>query len=237
MRALILISGIFFLINAVMYLLPTDIETSNLKYASDPEINQSDIRFLRKEQDALSSGKFGQLSGAQADTVGSSQSTSSDQAAACFRIGPFLRETRVKTASKHIEDLAIDYQLIVRQPNNVKASRVFVGPFEGASEAVVARKKLTDGGINDHFHRRESDESYIVSLGIYSKKESAVNQQSKFREKNIAAKVREEQTRLPKSFWIELSASTEKEKLESLSDVQWGESSVSAGMHKCKART
>ena len=228
MRVLILISAIFLLGNIVLYLLPTDIETSNLSYASDPEVNLEDIRFLKSEQSVLESP----LTEGQGDE--SAINVSVTNAALCFRIGPFLRETRVTTAKGRLAGESIDYELIERDSAEVVASRVYVGPFDGASEAVAAREKLTESGVNDHFHRRESDGTYIVSLGIYSKPVSAGVQQSKFREKNIAAQVREEKTLLPKNYWLELEQSTSKEKIDSLDEVDWGESSVSAGMQKCQ---
>jgi len=244
MRVLILISGVFLLVNIVVFLLPTNIETSNLKYASDPEVNQADIRFLVEEQNSQNSEKtvgFSGLTEKHPDyTKGYKAGLSSrgeNSVNYCFRIGPFLRETRIKSASKRLDDLYVKYDLIERQSTKVNASRVYVGPFVGASEAVAARKKLTEEGISDHFHRREGDGSYIVSLGIYSKNDSAKKQQNKFRAKNIAARVREEKTRLPKNYWIELSRLTKEEKLKSLAGIEWGESSVSAGMHACKVRT
>ena len=229
MRVLILISAVFLLANIVLYLLPTDIETSNLSYASDPEINQSDILFIEKEK-PINPIVLSASSGSGFESPNAGQSVNN----ACFRIGPFLRETRVNIAGKRLEDLSVEYELIERQSTKVTASRVYVGPFEGASEAVVAREKLTESGINDHFHRREPDGTYIVSLGIYSKSDSAEIQQIKFREKNIAARVREEKTQLPKNYWIELPKSVSQSSIESLAGVDWGESSVSAGMHKCK---
>ena len=228
MRVLILISAIFLLGNIVLYLLPTDIETSNLSYASDPEVNLDDIRFFKSEQSVLESP----LAEGQGDGAAINVSTTS--AALCFRIGPFLRETRVTTAKGRLAGESIGYELIERGSVEVIASRVYVGPFDGASEAVAAREKLTESGVNDHFHRRESDGTYIVSLGIYSKPVSAEVQQSKFREKNIAAQVREEKTLLPKNYWLELEQSTSKEKIDSLDEVDWGESSVSAGMQECQ---
>jgi len=236
MRAIILISAVFLLGNIVLYLLPTDIETSNLRYASDPEINYQDVNFLLVERtttteavDPTSSSK----SPGQQGTEGGSLAATGN-ANQCLRIGPFLRETRVSVASKYLIDLSISYDLIERQPTKVVASRVFVGPFAGASEAVAARKKLTESGINDHFHRREADGTYIVSLGIYSKSASASALQLEFREKNIAARVREENTQLPKNYWIELVESTSKEQIDSLGGIDWGESSVSTGMQRCQ---
>ena len=238
MRLLILISAIFFLGNIVLYLLPTNIETSNLRYASDPEINYENISFLLEDRTVAEPVNFASSSNLpeqQAQDKKNEPVGSAVNINACFRIGPFLRETRVNAASKHLLDLSIPYDLIERLPTKVVASRVYVGPFAGASEAVAARRKLTESGINDHFHRRETDGTYIVSLGIYSKPKSAAAQQSKFREKNIAALIREEKTQLPKNYWLELVPSTPEYKIASLSGIDWGESSVSTGMQRCQS--
>ena len=236
MRVLILFSAIFLLGNIVLYLLPTDIETSNLRYASDPEINDENIRFLLGERTAAEPVNL--ASSSNSSSQQNQEDGSVDSAGnvnACFRIGPFLRETRVNTATKYLLDLSIPYDLIERQPTKVIASRVYVGPFAGASEAFAARKKLTESGINDHFHKREADGSYIVSLGIYSKPASASAQQLKFREKNIAALIREENTQLPKNYWLELVSTTPEYKIASLNGVDWGESSVSTGKQRCRS--
>ena len=238
MRVIILISAFFLLGNVVLYLLPTDIETSNLRYASDPEINYEEIRFLLDEQAVTELANFPNSSDSpEQQGQGDGSVATLNSANQCFRIGPFLRETRVNAASKHLLDLSIPYDLIERQPTKVIASRVFVGPFAGASEAVAARKKLTQSGVNDHFHRREADGTYIVSLGIYSKSVSASALQLKFREKNIAAHIREENTQLPKNYWLELASSASEIQVASLVGIDWGESSVSAGMQQCQTST
>lgn len=244
MRVLILISGVFFLANIVLYLLPTDIETSNLKYASDPEVNQSKILFLVEQKvkaEPLDIESLPDLSDSKEPdyTKGyiAGSATKKTNTSVCYRVGPFLRETRLKTAGKQLDEMFVDHSLIERQPISVSATRVYVGPFAGASEAVAARKQLTKDGINDHFHRRENDGTYVVSLGIYSKKDSAVNQREKFRARNIAAQTRDEQTRLPKNYWLELSTFTDPEKIQSLSTISWGESSVSVGRHPCQSKT
>lgn len=247
MRILILMSGVFLLANIVLYLLPTDIETSNLKYASDPEINQTEIRFLVEEREKkvapLDIANLPDLSSpetpgyAKGYTASSDKSSQKTNTPICYRVGPFLRETRVKAAGKQLDEKSLDHSLVERQPVSVSATRVYVGPFTGASEAVAARKQLTKDGIDDHFHRREKDGSYIVSLGIYSKKDSAVNQQEKFRTQNIAAQTRDEKTRLPKNYWLELSTLIDSKNIESLSSISWGESSVSVGKHPCQTKT
>ncbi|MGH1429005.1 MAG: SPOR domain-containing protein [Arenicella sp.] len=234
MRVLILISGVFLLVNIVLYLLPTDIETSNLKYASDPEINQEDIRFLIEDQVAIEALNIAAIVEGSASDSSSAASQAISSIPVCYRIGPFLRETRMTSAGKQLSDLKVDFSLVERQPVSVSATRVFVGSFASASEAVAARQQLSKDGINDHFHRREPDGSYIVSLGIYSKKSSAEGLQKKFRDQNIAAKMRDEETRLPKNYWLELPSSINQDDIQSLLGISWGESSVTLGKHACQ---
>lgn len=242
MRVLILISGVFFLINLMLFLLPTDIETSNLKYASQPEVNQDAIQILLKDKPTLGDIDVTSLPNiSESDSTANSKykinpSGSISAVPACYRIGPFLRESRVQSASKQIKDLLISYDVVERQSTSVDASRVYVGPFMGVSEAVAARKQLSEEGFDDHFHRKDSNGEFIVSLGIYSKHESALSQQVKFRDRNIAARIRKEKTRLPKNYWIELSPMTRESKLKLLTNIEWGERSVSAGMHPCQAK-
>jgi len=245
MRILIFISIAFVLLNVLVYLLPTDVQTSNAKYASEPEINSVDIRFLIEDaaaQESIdvaslptfdSSGSPEPVAESQVDS-NSSESSAGDKNETCYRIGPFLRESRVDAVGSQLKDLVIAFSLVERQPVNVLANRVYVGPFSDASQAVAARRQLSTDGINDHFHRKENDGSYIVSLGIYSKKDSAEQQQEQFRQQNIAALIREEETELPKNYWLELSKFTSTTKIESIAGISWGESSVSLGRHPCQ---
>lgn len=150
----------------------------------------------------------------------------------CYRIGPFLREARMNASGKQLID--IQYKVIEREAMEVLATRVYVGSFDKLSLALQARQELTSKGVNDHFHRRGSDDHYIVSLGIYSKAESALRQQDKFKSLGIKAKIRTEKTRLPKNYWLELPGNITQKQIDSLSVISWGESSVSLGKHTCQ---
>ena len=229
MRVLIFISIALLLLNVVLFLLPTDVETSNAKYASQSELNSEEIRLI---ESATAEENF------NVDEIpnisGSNVGLSVDAKDVCYRIGPFLRENRVEAVGQELKDLFVGYSLIQRESASVQATRVYVGTFDDASAALAARRQLTNDGVNDHFHREEEDGSYIVSLGIYSKSESAEQQQAKFREQNIAALLRQEETLLPTNYWLELSRFTSPRKIESVAQISWGESSVSLGKHPCQ---
>ena len=299
MRFLILVSAFFILANAVLFLLPTDVETSNLKYESSPELNESEIRFLARESslsesleinfdvqdDSEKEGDLVSSTNKQSESVSDDmqipvaqepkqenvaqtqriqdqsdaslvnpsdekQSTddSEEQQASvneqivtnvpiiseCYRIGPFLREARMKASSNQI--VSIEFKIIEREATEVFATRVYIGPFEEQSEALKTRKELTNSGVNDHFHRREQNGSYIVSLGIYSNNASAIRQKAKFQSLDFAAETRNEKTRLPKNYWIELPGNITQENIDSLRTISWGESSVSLGKHPCQTQ-
>jgi hypothetical protein len=151
----------------------------------------------------------------------------------CYRIGPFLREARMRASGNQLVD--IKYKVIEREATEVFATRVYVGPFNGLALALQARKDLTAVGVNDHFHRRDPSGDYIVSLGIYSKNASAIRQRSRFQSIDVSAKTRDEKTRLPKNYWLELPGDITQDDIASLSKISWGESSVSLGRHPCQA--
>ena len=237
-RVIVFASIAFLLLNIAVYLLPTDIETSNAQFASEPEINPDEILFAAdssNRNEAIDIESIPSLN--VSDSSGSAKTLSgeqSDDSNVCYRIGPFLRESRVEAVGTQLKELFIGYSLVEREPVTVLANRVFVGPFSDVSQAVAARRQLSNDGINDHFHRGDSGGNYIVSLGIYSKKQSAEEQLEKFREQNIAAQIREEETQLPKNYWLELSRFTPDSKIESVAGISWGESSVSLGKHPCQ---
>jgi len=238
MRIFIILIGVFILANIVLFLLPTEAELNNLKYTSKPLINESDIRLvsdLSQQKSALEVDESAlevEQGGAENNSA-DSQSQNKDLNNMCYRIGPFLRESRMQSAGKILEsEMNITYDVVVRESVDVPATRVFLGQFSSKAEAMQAREELTKSGISDHFHKKEQG-AYIVSLGIYSNESSAREQVSRFRALNIDAKQKTKLTSLPKSYWLEVKTDYISDDFSRLRSFSWGESSVSLSKRSC----
>jgi cell division septation protein DedD len=185
------------------------------------------------------SGSFnGSFSGDESASTSESQSPQEtaqelSQPSICYRIGPFLREARLESAKTRLSDeLQVESDVLTREPIDVVATRVYIGPFADAAIAKNERIKLTEQGIADHFTKRE-DSGYVVSLGIYSNTDSAQKLQVRFQNAGVNAKTRTESTRLPKSYWIQARKAFDSQDLFVLSRFSWGESSVSLSKNDC----
>jgi len=237
MRIFIILIGMFILANVVLFLLPTQAELNNLKYTSKPLVNESDVRLVSDLSQQKSVLKVDESALANADVAPSDSSNQQNSATAlkamCYRIGPFLRESRMQSSGERLKsEMNLTYNVVVRESTDVPATRVYLGPFPGKAEAMQAREELTEAGISDHFHKREQG-AYIVSLGIYSNESSAREQVSRFRALNVNAKLKTKLTKLPKSYWLEVGEKFISDDFSRLKSFSWGESSVSLSKSLC----
>lgn len=153
---------------------------------------------------------------------------------ACYRLGPFMHSESYELAQAVLFNADVDYQSSTRQTQESDVFRLFLGPYETAAQASDARLELTRKRIFDHFSRKLEDDTYMISLGIYSSKETADAAVRLFANEVSGVKVQSETVVLPNSYWLHFNLPVSSSKLEQLSEIDWGENSVKLGPHECR---
>lgn len=161
---------------------------------------------------------------------GSPDLESGDQA--CYRVGPFMHQENYDLAQAVLFNANIDYQKSKRASKESNVFRVFVGPYESEPEVNDARLALTRKKVLDHFIRKQSDSSYIISLGIYSSEESADSAIRLFSDKVDGVQKQGENVVLPDSYWLHFTLGDDSVRRQ-LRTIDWGELSAKMGLHTC----
>ncbi len=152
----------------------------------------------------------------------------------CYRLGPFMHRESYELAQAVLFNAGVEYQKSTRKTQESDVLRLFLGPYDTETQASDARLGLTKKRILDHFSRKLDDDTYIISLGIYSSEETADAALRLFADEIDGVKVQSETVVLPNSYWLHFILQRESSKLEQLSGIDWGENSVKLGLHECR---
>ena len=152
----------------------------------------------------------------------------------CYRVGPFVHEENFELAQAVLLNSSIEYKKARRESKESNVFRVFLGPFASQAEAVDVRIDLRRKKIADHFIRKNSDDQYVVSLGIYTTKESADDALRLFSEVLEEVQYDSETVVLPESYWLYFSLSEENKARQQLLQVDWGERAAKMGKFGCQ---
>lgn len=231
------------LANITVFFWPIKANIAPHIYTEKEELNPHFVRLNKEiEERFYSQAKVSDLSGAEglsalpavelAEAVsGGSKMIGSG---VCYRLGPFMHQESYELAQAVLFNAGVDYQKSARASQKSDVYRLFLGPFENSALVADARVELKRKRILDHFSRKLDDGSYIISLGIYSSKESADTALRLFSGKLTGVKVQSETVLLPNSYWLHFVLQTGSSKLEQLSDIDWGENSVKLGPYTCR---
>lgn len=152
----------------------------------------------------------------------------------CYRLGPFMHQGSYELAQAVLFNADVSYQKTVRTAQESDVIRLFLGPYQSATEVADARVDLKQKRILDHFSRKLADGNYIISLGIYSSQETASSALRLFEGKLQGVQMQNETITLPDSFWLHFVLEPTSRKFEQLSGIDWGENSVKLGPHTCR---
>jgi len=229
MRIIFGLIGLLILGNLVAFMLPADVEKVNRGFSSKAELSPEKIILLQSVGDSSQSD----LAESGVDQ-GSSSVVIVNIDGKCYRIGPFLHASRLSLAKAQLNNIDVMYTVDKRESAAAEVFRVYVGPYAESSLARASRQLLNSKDIFDHFQRKESDGSYIISLGIYSRSVSAQASKERFEEKGLNVRIRPEKTVLPDSYWLNLLAK-ESQSLpyDVLKKIDWGEYSAQFGSYQC----
>lgn len=158
---------------------------------------------------------------------------SSDREARCVRIGPFENSAVAALAAQKLDAMFLKYSRLTVKSREIRAFRVFLGPFESPSAIQVQRELLDAAGIEDYYVKRD-DQNAVISLGLFSQREGAEALQEKLGRNNVQSKLRAEDRVLEPNFWLEINEPAVARNVPpELDDARWGEKDAKTRRYEC----
>ena len=136
----------------------------------------------------------------------------------CHRIGPFRQEDHFDTARKWMVARDISFEEVTTHTRELKAMRVFVGPFRDQSQIKSAIDWLKSNNLDSYPFKGE-DGLTRVSLGYFTQKGLADKFLAHLTSLGVGAKTSQEFRRLGPYRWLETNVTTTDEK--SLKVASW----------------
>lgn len=231
------------LANVVIFWWPSQANNAPHVYPQRNELNPHFVRLNKEIEDRFYSKANGDI-----ELEGSSQVSSLGPAAiesvpnvvdasgdgVCYRLGPFMHQASYDLAQAVLFNADVNFQKTKRASQESDVYRLFLGPFGSGAEVADARLDLKRKRILDHFSRKLDSGEYMISLGIYSTRETASTALRLFDGKLDGVQMQNETVVLPDSYWLHFVLQQDSEKFEQMNDIEWGENSVKLGPHTCR---
>lgn len=144
----------------------------------------------------------------------------------CLRLGPFAARASVEQAMRSLDALELSYRERTVDARQIRAFRVFLGPFADTAALRGVRDDLTARGI-DHYVVRGDDSAQVVSLGLFSQRETADRYVARLADEALAAQTREEMRTLASTYWLEVTdIGVADRRREQLLQIDWGDAEL-----------
>lgn len=133
-----------------------------------------------------------------------------DQSAAdwsCYRIGPFKDLSLWRNAQDWVTDRGLGYQPVRSESRELRAVRVYVGPFESISAAQPAIENLKKREL-DHFVYLKNGGEARISLGYFTQEELAAKFVDNLVSQQIEAKSQPQYRTLGPFDWMDVRISS-----------------------------
>ncbi|MFC1681155.1 SPOR domain-containing protein [Pseudomonadota bacterium] len=143
----------------------------------------------------------------------------------CLRIGPFYDENLAEKTENQMKSMKLAVSSRTVKAREVRAYRVFLGPFDTREHVNAMSKELNEKGIRDHYIKRETGKKDVISLGLFTQKTGSESLVDQLQKKGVAAKIETEDRLLAPTFWLELtnSAANRKTQPELTAIKNWGD--------------
>lgn len=229
MRFLVSLCALLLIANLAVLLWPDKNRGAAHIYAEEPEINTHFVRLNKEIEEEYLNAKAEKI-----DLSDSEFAASGDfSASGCYRLGPFMHRSNYELAQAVLFNANVDYKKSTRSSRQSDLYRVYLGPVDSLARANDMRVELTRKKILDHFVRKESERSYIISLGIYTTNDIASDAVQLFKDKLDSVKLKQESVFLPESFWLHFTLDQADHIRRQLMLMDWGEQSVKLGEFRC----
>lgn len=148
----------------------------------------------------------------------------------CYRIGPFKKDSSWGLAQKWMRDQGVEFEHLTSESRELRAIRVFLGPFVNQSD-VNSAVSLLKGKSLDHFVYQVENGSTRVSLGYFTQEELANKFLNYLQGIKVIAKSQPEYRTLGPFNWMQFNNSGSN--LKALQQHQWNEAKVGLSQLDC----
>lgn len=232
-RSLCLLCAFLLVANVAAYYWPDKSNYAPHVYNAKADINPHFVRLNKEIED-----KFYSQPVTSYETVGDRVLFADDMELSadsdCYRVGPFMHQANYELAQAVLFNADLNFRKSKRASKESNVFRVYLGSYGSQAEVADARVELKRNKVLDHFVRKQGDDDYIISLGIYTTKESADDAVALFDGTLEKVKLKSEVVILPDSYWLHFSADDDRVR-QQLSRIDWGESSAKMGKFQCEA--
>lgn len=208
--------GFLVVVNAALFLLATGYDSNGPVDASTyPVVSAESMRLLKEAR--------------------AHRESAAAPGPRCARIGPFVSSAVASLAAQKLDEMALNYSRRTVKAREIRASRVYLGPFETQSALQTQRQLLASAGVEDYYVKREGEENAgIVSLGLFSQREGAEVLLGKLARADVEARIRSEDRVLKPNYWLEIEDPAVAEGTPAeLTGVSWGESGARLRRYAC----
>jgi len=232
MKLLSVVCLLLVLLNVTVYLWPDKANFAPHAYAEKKDINSHYLRLNKEIEDKFYNQAAAPVKESFSASDGLRALPVSD--VNCFRVGPFLHQENYELAQAVLFNADVTYKKAKRDSQESNVFRVYLGPYESQAEAADVRTDLRRKKILDHFVRKGEGAEYIVSLGIYTSKESVLDAVKLFEESLDSVKYKDELVLLPESYWLYFNLNKRNSIRQQLLQLDWGERAAKMGKFQCQ---
>lgn len=207
--------GFLCVINAALFLWATGHDPDGLEPASAyPVVNAENMRLLHELGEPGQGGE--------------------DSRGRCARIGPFVDSAVAALAGQKLDALSLSYSRRTVKSREIRAYRVFLGPFETRTGIEAQRRLLKADDIEDFYIKRDEQGAGIISLGLFSQRDGAEQLADRLSRLDMQVRIRAEDRTLKPRFWLEIDdPSLAREIPPELAEARWGERGARLRRYEC----
>ena len=133
-----------------------------------------------------------------------------------------------------LRELSLPFESLTVKAREIRAYRVYIGPFSNPQAIEVQRLWLSESGVSDHYVKRQVGEKDIISLGLFSQNTGADALVRDLKSKNVSAQTRLEDRTLGSTHWLELrDSNTNRAARAQLSTLDWGDERTKLSEFPC----
>ena len=152
----------------------------------------------------------------------------------CLRIGPFFDIKLASESGDRLAKLALPFEARSVKAREIRAYRVYLGPFDTSTAVQEQRAVLSENGVTEHYVKKQSGQGDIVSLGLFIQSDGADSLLSELKSKNIEAQIRTEDRTLEPTYWLELrDTKANHQSQPKLAVMKWGDERTKLSEFPC----
>jgi len=148
----------------------------------------------------------------------------------CYRIGPFRKDDPWKSALAWLDEQQIPFKHVTSESRELRAVRVFLGPFTSASKSEAAVRELKKKNL-DHFVYEIEEGTTRVSLGYFTQEALATKFLGYLKTIDVEASSQPEFRTLGPFNWLEISV--EGTNLDQLTGHNWKANNIGLSRVDC----